>query len=82
MLNLSSHGRTLLAMRGVLVFYLFAAAGTLGGCQDALFKDNAARTPYDRYLTLRGQARPATETDALGVERPALRQRLSPLGQP
>ena len=81
MLNLRRHGRTLLGMRGMLALCLFVAAGYMGGCQQALFIDDAARTPYDRYLTLRGQARPATETDGLGVERPALRQRLRPLGK-
>jgi hypothetical protein len=51
----------------------------LGGCQKGLFPEGTPRSPYERYLTLRGDYRPPVEHDAYGVERPALRQRLRPL---
>jgi len=63
-----------------MVFLALGAA--MPGCEKPLFPENAPRTPYDRYMVLRGQQRPATEEDAAGGERPALRQRLKPLGQP
>jgi hypothetical protein len=60
------------------------AVGLLGavGCQQPLFPEDAPRTPYERYMVLRGQYRPATEQDAYGQERPLLRERLRPLGEP
>lgn len=51
----------------------------LGGCEAGLFPAGTARSPYERYMTLRGDYRPPVETDAYGIERPALRQRLAPL---
>ena len=61
---------------------LMVLAGPLAGCEKPLFPENLPRTPYDRYMALRGQQRPATEEDAGGGDKPALRQRLKPLGQP
>lgn len=58
---------------------LLLTIGLLSGCQQRLFPEHASRSPYDRYLTLRGQDRPMTETDPFGMERPALRQRLRPM---
>ena len=57
---------------------------TLGlvGCEKPLFPPNLPRSPYERYQTLRGQQRPATEENAYGAQEPALRERLRPLGQP
>ncbi len=57
------------------------AALTAAGCEKPPFSENAPRSPYDRYMTLRGQQRPLVEEDALGNEQPALRQRLKPLGE-
>ena len=59
------------------------AAGAMvslaGGCQRSPFNDDLARTPYERYMALRGLDRPLTVSDEFGVERKALRERLSPL---
>lgn len=54
----------------------------LTGCAKPLFPATAQRSPYERYLALRGLDRPPTETDAFGRQKPALRQRLRPLHQP
>lgn len=54
----------------------------LSGCAKPLFPETAQRSPYERYLSLRGLDRPPTEVDAFGRHRPALRQRLQPLHQP
>lgn len=70
-------------MRRALLIVLVLMSGVcLGGCEKALFPENAPRSPYERFQTLRGQQRPAMETNAFGVEQPALRSRLRPLGQP
>jgi len=61
---------------------LIATAGLAGGCEKPLFPEAQPRSPFERYLTLRGQQRPTVEEDATGRERPALRQRLRPLDQP
>jgi hypothetical protein len=55
---------------------------TLAGCEKALFPKESPRSPYERYQVLRGQARPAVTSNALGVEEPAVRERLRPLGEP
>ena len=51
------------------------------GCERPLFPDNTVRSPYERYMVLRGEDRPAKEVNAFGGEEPALRARLRPLGQ-
>ncbi|MEX1016202.1 MAG: hypothetical protein WD534_08570 [Phycisphaeraceae bacterium] len=55
----------------------------LGGCQDPLFPKDTPRSPYERYQTLRGEQRQATDVRARGpaAGRPALRERLRPLDQ-
>ena len=58
---------------------LVLGGACLSGCQQGLFPQNTSRSPYERYLTLHGEYRPPVETDAYGIERPALRQRLQPL---
>lgn len=52
------------------------------GCQKPLFDEDVARSPYERYLALRGLDRPVYEMNAYGRQQPALRQRLRPLEQP
>lgn len=52
------------------------------GCEKPLFPETLPRSPYERYMTLRGQHRPMTEEGPTGQEQPALRERLKPLGQP
>ncbi|MCC7205022.1 MAG: hypothetical protein IT441_08065 [Phycisphaeraceae bacterium] len=51
------------------------------GCQESLFPKDMPRSQYERYSMLRGQDRPATETNMFGREEPALRDRLRPLGE-
>jgi len=59
-----------------------ALAAGLAGCSNPLFPSDTPRTPYDRYLVLRGEERPMTELDVNGRERPNLRVRLAPLDTP
>ncbi len=61
---------------------LACGALALGGCANSLFPENMPRSPYDRYLALRGQSRPDMEIDVNGREKPALRRRLAPLDTP
>ncbi len=58
------------------------AVVAMGGCAKQLFPEDTPRSPYERYQMLRGQDRPKTYVDVFGIERPALRERLKPLGQP
>ena len=60
---------------------LMLAGGSLTGCETTLFPDNLARSPYERYGTLRGQISPSTVQDAYGWNQPALRDRLRPMGE-
>lgn len=77
--NRSQMGRTLLVLTLV---GLVGAALSMGGCRKPLFPEEAQRSPYERYLALRGRSAPETEPNAFGREQPALRQRLRPLEQP
>ena len=67
--------------RGLILFAMVSIGATMVGCEKELFPQTAYRSPYDRYLMLRGQGRPATQQNALGGEEPALRERLRPLGE-
>lgn len=69
-------------MKSIAVGILLAglALMTCVGCQDKLFPQDAARSPYSRYQSLRGQEEPMTMTDPYGNEQPALRARLTPMG--
>jgi hypothetical protein len=58
---------------------LLLASALLGGCEKALFVDNEPRTPYERYMALRGRSASLTEQNAYGGKSPALRERLKPL---
>jgi hypothetical protein len=55
----------------------------LAGCSSSPFaRGEVPRTPYERYLTLRGQAPPEKVENNFGAMQPALRQRLAPMGSP
>lgn len=69
-------------MPRLMVSLLVLACLGLMGCEKALFPKDTPRSPYERFQVLRGQDRPAVETNALGIEQPALRSRLRPLGEP
>ncbi len=72
------------AMQGwkIKIAFLLLVFGLIGGCEQALFPEGLARSPYERYQILRGQERQATETNAYGGDQPALRERLRPLDTP
>lgn len=53
----------------------------MAGCEKPLFVENQSRTPYDRYLSLRGRQTSMTQQNDYGGQTPALRQRLRPLGE-
>ncbi|MCX5660503.1 MAG: hypothetical protein NTW19_12380 [Planctomycetota bacterium] len=70
-------------VRSVIGMALLAGVGLVGvGCEKPLFPENQPRSPYDRYLSLRGQSRPMNQQNAYGGDEPALRDRLKPLGEP
>ena len=52
------------------------------GCEKPLFPEAAPRSPYERYMLLRGQDRPTKTENAFGFEVPDIRNRLKPLGSP
>jgi len=54
---------------------------SLIGCEKPLFPPNLPRTPYERYQSLHGEYRSATEQNSFGGQQPALRDRLRPLSQ-
>ena len=64
------------------VMWLVLASGQLLGCEKPLFIENESRTPYDRYLALRGRQAVQYEDNQWGGKSPALRERLKPLGAP
>lgn len=68
-------------IKGSVVIGLVLVFLAVVGCAKPLFPENAYRTPYDRYMALRGEQRQLTETTAYGREVPAVRERLKPLGQ-
>ncbi len=69
--------RKLLILGGLLL-----AATLMGGCEKALFIEHESRTPYDRYMALRGKQSAMSEANVYGGSVPALRERLKPLGAP
>ena len=60
---------------------LIIVAGAMAGCAKPLFPENLPRSPYERYSELRGGSAPQVIQTADG-ERPALRERLRPMGKP
>ncbi len=61
---------------GIVLVILLAS-----GCAKPLFPQGTPRSPYERYMALRGQHAPAKEVNAFGRTQPALRERLRPLGK-
>ncbi|MCE9591219.1 MAG: hypothetical protein K8S99_11920 [Planctomycetes bacterium] len=66
---------------GTAVGLLLLAVAGVAGCEKPLFPEDLPRSPYDRYMTLRGQRPPMNETGPTGSEQPALRERLKPMGR-
>jgi len=71
---------TKVLIKVVVMVVVFAVAGLSAGCEKPLFPETQARSPYERYMVLRGHGSPQTERNAYGVTQPALRERLRPLG--
>lgn len=70
--------QSILPMLGLLAVTLLA-----GGCEKALFTKQQSRTPYDRYMALRGRQAALTSDQAgAGKSSAMLRERLKPLGEP
>jgi len=62
---------------GVLAL-LVGTASLGGGCQKALFPENAPRTQFEAYEIMRQRYVPLEEPDVFGTPRPAIRARLTP----
>jgi len=62
---------------------VMTAAALMGlsavGCQKQPLVSELPRTPYERYMALRGRERPATHRDHQGLEQRNARERLRPL---
>ena len=48
------------------------------GCAKPLFPENAPRTQFEKFDSMRSGAAPAEEPDIFGRPQPALRARLTP----
>lgn len=57
------------------------ALAMVAGCQKPLFPENAPRTQFERFDTMRSGAAPTEEPDVFGTPQPALRARLTPKTQ-
>ena len=57
------------------------ALAPVAGCQKPLFPENAPRTQFERFDTMRSGAAPTEEPDVFGTPQPALRARLTPKTQ-
>lgn len=66
--------------RLIRLVLLGACLAGMVGCQKPLFTQKNPRTPYERYQVLRGRGRMETMQNIYGVDQPALRDRLKPLG--
>jgi hypothetical protein len=55
-----------------------AAAALAGGCNKPLFPENAPRTQFEKFDSMRSGASPTEEPDVFGTPQPALRARLTP----
>ena len=60
---------------------LIGALCAAPGCQKPLFPENAPRTQFEKFDTMRSGAAPTEEPDVFGATQPALRARLTPKTQ-
>jgi hypothetical protein len=58
-----------------------AVLAVAAGCQKPLFPENAPRTQFEKFDTMRSGAAPTEEPDVFGATQPALRARLTPQTQ-
>jgi hypothetical protein len=60
------------------VLTLLATPCILASCAKPLFPENAPRTQFEKFDSMRSGAAPAEEPDIFGRPQPALRARLTP----
>jgi hypothetical protein len=60
---------------------LIGALCAASGCQKPLFPENAPRTQFEKFDTMRSGSAPTEEPDVFGTPQPALRARLTPKTQ-
>ncbi len=64
--------------RVVTAMVVTGAAVAPLGCAKPLFPENAPRTQFEKFDSMRSGAAPAEEPDIFGRPQPALRARLTP----
>ncbi|MFU8829785.1 MAG: hypothetical protein ACNA8P_10185 [Phycisphaerales bacterium] len=74
--RISRHGGPMLRL--CVLVGACSAMGAFGGCQKALFPQDAPRTQFDRYDRSRDAFAPPYIEDEFGRQRPNLQGRLSP----
>ncbi len=71
------HVARLVARVGLAVIVVGAGVAATG-CAKPLFPENAPRTQFEKFDSMRSGAAPAEEPDIFGRPQPALRARLTP----
>lgn len=66
-------------VRCLILFVAILSVSWLGGCQRQPFVSDMPRTPYERYMALRGRERPLTVQGPTGIVQRNIRERLQPL---
>jgi hypothetical protein len=66
------------APRVAMALGVTGAAMVAIGCAKPLFPENAPRTQFEKFDSMRSGAAPAEEPDIFGRPQPALRARLTP----
>jgi hypothetical protein len=61
-----------------IVAAILATPCVMSGCAKPLFPENAPRTQFEKFDSMRSGAAPAEEPDIFGRPQPALRARLTP----
>lgn len=61
-----------------LVAAIIVVPCAVAGCAKPLFPENAPRTQFEKFDSMRSGAAPAEEPDIFGRPQPALRARLTP----
>lgn len=72
-----AHAARAVARVAMAVAAIAAAVGPVG-CAKPLFPENAPRTQFEKFDSMRSGAAPAEEPDIFGRPQPALRARLTP----
>ena len=64
--------------RRTIVAAILMTPCVAAGCAKPLFPENAPRTQFEKFDSMRSGAAPAEEPDIFGRPQPALRARLTP----